>query len=131
MDSIFENIKTIAIVGLSDKTDRPSYIVGKYLLDEGFTIIPVNPKLSEWGGMKCYPSLSAIPSNIFIDVVDIFRKSEEVMSIVEDALDRGDAHTIWMQEGVKDDEARDYAESHGLTVVMDFCLMVAHKSVEK
>ena len=128
MNNIFDNVKTIAIVGLSDKPSRPSYEVGKYLLSKGFTIVPVNPNINTWEGIKAYPSLSSIPENIFIDVVDIFRKSEEVMETVEEAVLRGDAHTIWMQEGVKDEEAREYAENHGLSVVMDFCLMIAHKS---
>jgi predicted CoA-binding protein len=127
MNSIFENVKTVAIVGLSDKPDRPSYEVGKYLQSKGYSIIPVNPNIKSWEGVTSYPSISSVPDNIFIDVVDIFRKSEEVMGVVEEAVLRGDAHTVWMQEGVKDEEAREYAESHGLTVVMDFCLMKAHK----
>lgn len=131
MNNIFDNVKIIAIVGLSDKPSRPSYEVGKYLLSEGFTIVPVNPNIDIWEGIKAYPSLSSVPDNIPIDVVDIFRKSEEVMGIVEEAVMRGDAHTIWMQEGVKDEDAREFAENHGLNVVMDFCLMKTHKSLTK
>ena len=131
MNNIFDNVKIIAIVGLSDKPSKPSYEVGKYLLSEGFTIVPVNPNIDTWEGIKAYPSLSSVPENMLIDVVDIFRKSEEVMGIVEEAVMRGDAHTIWMQEGVKDEDVKEYAESHGLTVVMDFCLMKTHKSLTK
>ncbi|MFO0703706.1 MAG: CoA-binding protein [Patescibacteria group bacterium] len=127
MNSIFDNIKTIAIVGLSDKPDRPSYEVGKYLQSQGFEIIPINPNISEWEGLTSYKDLSSVPSNIMIDVVDIFRRSDEVMGIVEEAVLRSDAHTIWMQEGVSEEEAKEYAENNGLTVVMDFCLMKAHK----
>lgn len=131
MNNIFDNVKIIAIVGLSDKPSRPSYEVGKYLMSEGFTIVPVNPNIDTWEGIKAYSSLSSVPENIFIDVVDIFRRSEEVMGIVEEAVMRGDAHTIWMQEGVKDEDAREFAENHGLNVVMDFCLMKTHKSLTK
>jgi len=124
----FSSIKTIAIVGLSDKPDRPSYKVGKYLQSKGFIIIPINPAFTMWGGLPSYPSISVVPKDIQIDVVDIFRKSEFVYPIIVEAVERKDVKTIWMQEGVKSCEGKKYAEEHGLSVVMDFCMMIAHQS---
>jgi len=126
-NQFFSTIKTIAIVGLSDKPDRPSYKVAEYLLSKGFIIIPVNPAITSWKTIPSYKTLADIPNNISIDVVDIFRKSEFVYTIVAEAVKRKDVKTIWMQEGTENIEAKKYAESHGLTVVMNFCLMVAHK----
>lgn len=128
MQSFFKGIKTIAIVGLSDKPDRPSYEVAEYLQEEGFTIIPVNPKVEEVLGEKSYPDILSIPRDILIDVVNIFRRSEEVMPHIEEAVARGDVMTIWLQEGVSNDEAERFAKNHGLHVVSNFCLMKAHKN---
>lgn len=123
----FSTIKTIAVVGISDKPDRPSYKVSEYLRSKSFIIIPINPSFTIWRGLPSYPTLSAVPNDIHIDVVDIFRKSEFVYPIVVEAVKRNDVKTIWMQEGIKNDEAKKYAEEHGLSVVMDFCMMIAHK----
>ena len=120
----FKKIKTIAIVGLSDKPDRPSYKVGKYLLEKGFKIFPINPNIKEVFGLKSYPNLISI--NQLIDVVDIFRKSEFVEAIVDEAIKIG-AKIIWMQEGVINENAATKARSAGLTVVMNMCMMKAHK----
>lgn len=125
--NFFKDIYTIAIVGMSDKSDRPSFEVGKYLQRQGFRIIPVNPNIMEVLGEKAYPDLHAIPQDIKIDVVDIFRRSEELLPHVKEAVERGDVKTIWMQEGIQNREAEDYARSHGLEVISNFCLMKAHK----
>lgn len=127
-NQFFSTIKTIAIVGLSNKPDRPSYEVGLYLKSKGFQIIPVNPNITEWEGEKTYPRLSAIPKEIQIDVVDIFRKSEEVLPIVNEAIDRRGIKAIWMQEGISNDEAETLARNNGLQVVSNMCMMKAHKS---
>jgi predicted CoA-binding protein len=127
MASFFDNIKTIAIVGLSTDPARPSNEVGTYLKSEGFKIIPINPNYQEVLGEKSYPDLHSVPKEIKIDVVDIFRKSEEVLPHVREAIERGDAHTIWMQEGIINSEAEKLAIEKGLNVVMNFCLMKAHK----
>lgn len=127
-NQFFSTIKTVAIVGLSDKPDRPSYKVGEYLKSEGFIIIPINPSFTLWNDLPSYPTLTAVPNDIHIDVVDIFRKSESVYPIVVEAVKRKDIKTIWMQEGIKSDEGKKYAEEHGLSVVMDFCMMFAHKN---
>jgi predicted CoA-binding protein len=127
-NQFFSTIKTIAIVGLSDKPDRPSYEVGLYLTSKGFQIIPVNPNIIEWEGKKSYSNLLKIPKEIQIDVVDIFRKSEEVLTIVKEAIERGDARAIWMQEGISSSEAETLAKNNGLQVVSNMCMMKAHKS---
>lgn len=126
-NQFFSTVKTIAIVGLSEKPDRSSYQVGVYLKSKGFDIIPINPSFSTWNGIPSYPSLSAVPDDIHIDVVDIFRKSEFVYPIVVEAVNRKDVKTIWMQEGIKNEDAKRYAEEQGLVVVMDFCMMKAHR----
>jgi len=120
----FKKIKTIAIVGLSDKPERPSYKVGKYLIDRGFKIFPVNPNIDNFFGIKSYPNLVSI--NRLIDTVVIFRKSELVEPIVDEAIKIG-AKTIWMQEGVINEKAAAKARAAGLTVVMNMCMMKEHK----
>lgn len=127
-NQFFSKIKTIAIVGLSDNPERPSYKVGEYLRSKGFIIIPINPSFTVWNGLPSFPTLSVVPNTIHIDIVDIFRKSEFVYPIVVEAVKRKDVKTIWMQEGVKSEEGKTYAEEHGLSVVMDFCMMIAHKT---
>lgn len=122
--NILTSSKTIAVVGLSDKPDRPSFEVASYLKDHGYTIIPVNPIISYWNGLKSYPDLLSIPEKV--DVVDIFRKPEFVPQIVDQALKIG-AKVIWMQERIVNEEAKKTAQNAGLTVVMDHCMMKEHK----
>lgn len=126
--SLFSTIKTIAVVGISDKQDRPSYQVAEYLQNKGFTIIPINPNFSNWKEIPSYPSLGDVPNTITIDVVDIFRKSEFVLPIVQNAIKRGDVRVIWMQEGVQNEKASQLAKAHGLHVISNMCLMKTHKS---
>ncbi len=118
--------KTVAVVGISPKPDRPSYIVASYLQSKGYRIIPVRPDGEQILGEKVYHTLTEIPPDIRIDVVDIFRKSEEVPPIVEEAVQRG-AKVIWMQEGVVHPEAARRAEKAGLKVVMDRCMKKEHQ----
>lgn len=120
---ILAEYKTIAVVGLSDKWHRPSNFAAKYLKDHGYKIIPVNPGQKEILGEKCYPSLLDIPEKV--DVVDIFRKSEDVPPIVEDAIKIG-AKVIWMQIGVINEEAAKRARAAGLEVVMNLCMKIEH-----
>ncbi len=121
---ILRESKTIAVVGLSDKPDRPSYRVAKYLQDHGYRIIPVNPTLTEVLGERAYPDLLAIPEPV--DVVDIFRQSEAVPPIVEQAIAIG-ARAVWMQEGVVHEAAAARARQAGLDVVMDRCMFKEHR----
>jgi hypothetical protein len=118
---ILSHSKTVAVVGISPNEDRPSYIVASYLKSKGYQIIPVRPDGEQILGEKVYHSLTEIPKEINVEVVDIFRKSEDVPPIVEEAIRRG-AKTVWMQEGVIHKEAGEKAEKAGLKVVMDRCM---------
>ncbi len=118
--------KTIAVVGLSSKKFRPSYGVAQYLKSAGYRIIPVNPNESEVLGEKSYPSLESIPAAEKIDIVDIFRRSEEVSDVVDSAIRIG-ARAVWMQEGVVNELAAARARSAGLFVAMDLCILKEHR----
>lgn len=123
---ILKTTKTIAVVGLSDKPDRDSYQIASYLQQQGYKIIPVNPRIKEVLGEKAYPSLRDVPEPI--DVVDIFRRSEDVPPIVDDAIAIG-AKVIWMQAGIVNEEAAARAEAAGLAVIMDACMRSAHRTL--
>ena len=122
--SILEESKTVAVVGLSPGEERDSHRVAKYLQSQGYRIIPVNPKADEILGERSYPDLASIPEPI--DVVDVFRRSEAVPEIVEEAIKVG-AKTVWMQQGVIHEEAAARAREAGLQVVMDCCMMIEHR----
>lgn len=119
---ILTTVKTIAVVGVSANTSRPSYFVFKYLLERGYRLIPVNPGLAGQHllGQVAYASLLDIPEPV--DMVDLFRASEHVLPIVRQALQmRPRPYAIWMQLGVRSDEAAELAEANGLKVVMNRC----------
>ena len=116
--------RVIAVVGLSDKPDRPSHGVAAYMQKAGYRIIPVNPAIAETLGEKSYASLRDIP--VKVDMVDVFRKPDAVPAIVEDAIAIG-AKSVWMQEGVVNNAAADQARAAGLAVVMDRCLLKEHR----
>lgn len=115
--------RVIAMVGLSADWFRPSYFAAKYLLDHGYTVIPVNPKYEATLGQRCYKSLRDIP--VKVDVVDVFRKTEDVMPIAEDAIAIG-ARVLWQQIGVKNMDAARKAEAAGMQTVMDRCMKIEH-----
>ena len=121
---LLRDSKTIAVVGLSPRSDRPSHTVSKYLQSQCYRIIPVNPTLEEVLGEKCYPDLVSIPQRI--DMVDIFRRSEEVAPIVDEAIQIG-AKAVWMQDGVINEPAAAKAIEAGLDVVMDDCTARQHR----
>ncbi|KJE49276.1 MULTISPECIES: CoA-binding protein [Acidiplasma] len=123
-EEVLKKYKNVAVVGISEKPDRYSNIVAKYLMDNGYNIIPVNPSIEEWNGIKSYKDLNSVDKPV--DVVDIFRKPEYVTDIVKQAI--GKAKVIWMQEGIINEEARDVAEKNGMYVVMDKCMK---KELEK
>ncbi|MCH8106992.1 MAG: CoA-binding protein [Chloroflexi bacterium] len=110
------NSKTIAVVGLSDNPDRDSYRVSKYMQSQGYRIIPVNPMIDEVLGEKSYPDLKSVP--VPIDMVDVFRRSELVPPVVDEAIEVGVKY-IWMQDGVINEESKTKAEAAGIPVVMD------------
>jgi len=120
---ILSESKTIAVVGLSATWNRPSHFAAKYMKAHGYKIIPVNPAYEEVLGEKCYKSLLDIPEPV--DIVDIFRRSEDVPPIVEDAIKIG-AKVVWMQLTVVNEEAAGKAREAGLEVVMNRCVKIEH-----
>ena len=120
---ILENARTIAVVGLSSNPDRPSNRVARYMQDQGYKIIPVNPTVKEVLGEKAYPRLKDIPEKV--DIVDVFRRSEDIPSIADEAI-AIKAEVLWMQEGIINEPAAERAEAAGLKVIMDRCIMIAH-----
>ena len=120
---ILRNSKTIAVVGLSADWFRPSYFAAKYMQEHGYRVIPVNPKYAEILGEKCYRSLCDIPEPV--DIVDVFRKTADVMPIAEDAI-RIRAKVLWQQLGVRNEEAAAKARAAGLEAVLDRCVKIEH-----
>lgn len=118
---ILEQAGNIAVVGLSDKPERTSHMVAQAMQARGYRIIPVNPNAEEILGEKCYPSLSAIPEPV--DIVDVFRRAEEVLPIAEEAVKIG-AKVFWLQTGIVNEEAAKTAAEGGLEVIMDRCIKV-------
>ena len=123
VEKILASARTIAVVGLSPDPRRPSHGVARYLQRAGYRIIPVNPNVEEVLGERAYPGLRQVPQPV--DVVDVFRRSEFVGPIVEDAI-AITARAIWLQDGVVDEEAAARARAAGLDVVMDDCMMRRH-----
>lgn len=124
MRDILLSSKTIASVGLSSNPQKESYSIVSYLKEQGYHIIPVNPTASEILGEKTYPDLESVPEKI--DVVQIFRKPEDVPPVVEAAIKVG-AKVVWMQEGIVNEEAAQKAREAGLQVVMDACMRATHR----
>ena len=127
-EDVLEDSRIVAIVGLSANPDRPSYRVASYLKENGYKIIPVNPHEKMILNEVCYPRLISIPSRV--EIVDIFRQSEDVLPIVIEAIEIG-ADTIWMQEGITNKEAANKAKEAGLKVVMNKCMMKEHQKLTK
>jgi len=121
---ILKKAKTIAVVGISSKPFRPSFGVSEYLKNTGYTIIPVNPQETEVHGLKCYASLEDVPGSV--DVVDVFRRSEEVPPVADAAIRKG-AKVLWLQQGIIHEAAGEKARAAGLIVVMDGCMLVEHR----
>ncbi len=120
---ILRDCRTVAVVGLSANWYRPSHFAAKYLQEHGYRIIPVNPSYDSVLGEKCYPTLAAIPGKV--DLVDCFRRSEEMPALADEAAAIG-AKVLWMQLGVRSEEARRRAEAAGLEVVEDRCMKIEH-----
>ena len=123
---ILESTKTIAVVGLSNKPDRDSHEIAGYLQEAGYRIIPVNPTIQETLGEKAYKSLRDVAERV--DVVQIFRRPEEVPGIVDDAIAIG-AKVVWMQPGTENEEAAERAEAAGLKAVMGACMRSVHRTL--
>lgn len=118
---ILRNARTIAVVGASDDPSRDSHSITKFLIDEGYEVFPVNPKYRSILGVPCYADLKSIPQKI--DIVDVFRRPDAVLPVVEEAIAAG-AKTLWLQLGVVNEEAASLAEQQGLQVVMDHCIAI-------
>jgi uncharacterized protein len=127
--SILSQTRTIAVVGLSSKPHRDSHGVARYLQHQGYKVVPVNPNEPEVLGETAYPSLLDVPTEVAIDIVDVFRKAEETPPVAEQAVSIG-ARVLWLQEGIVSDEARRIAEEGGLTVVMDLCIRTTRARLE-
>ncbi len=126
-DPIFDILtkyKRIAVVGLSSDPARPSYGVSEYMQSAGYQIVPVNPKETDVLGEPSYASLEEVPQKI--EIVDIFRRAEEVPPVVDAAI-RAGAKVVWMQQGIVNEAAAEKARAAGLMVVMDACLLIEHK----
>lgn len=121
----FYTLKNIAVVGMSKNEDKAAHYVPKYLIDHGYNIIPVNPTATEILGRKAYPTVSSIPDKV--DVVDIFRRSEDVPTVVEDTLKKEGIKVIWMQEGIYSKEAEDLAMEKDISAVYNRCMMAEHR----
>jgi uncharacterized protein len=126
LSRILAQSRTIAMVGLSANWYRPSYFAAKYLQEHGYRVIPVNPNYAEVLGERCYPSVTSIPDPV--DVVDGFRKPDEMPALAREAVAKG-ARVLWMQLGIRNDEAARIASDAGLDVVMDRCMKIEHARI--
>jgi len=124
MKEILLSATTVASVGLSSNQEKESYWIAAYLKEQGYRIIPVNPTATEILGEKAYPDLSSVPEKV--DVVQVFRKPEDVPPVVEEAIKIG-AKVVWMQEGISHAESAKKAREAGLQVIMDACMRATHR----
>lgn len=122
---IMRDSRVIAVVGLSAKAERPSHAVARYLMQHGYTVIPVNPAESEILGQRCYPDLASIPQQIKVDIVDCFRKADDIPPLAREAVAIG-AKVLWLQLGVVNHEGAQIAADGGLQVVMNRCTEIEH-----
>src|ERR671917_93626 len=113
--------RNIAVVGMSKNEEKPAHFVPKYLIDHGYNVIPVNPTATEILGRKSYPTVSSIPDKI--DIIDIFRRSEDVPSVVEDVIKKEGIKVIWMQEGISSKESEKIAKEKDISTVYNRCMM--------
>jgi uncharacterized protein len=122
----FYQLKNIAVVGVSKNKEKPSHQVPKYLIEHGYNVIPVNPTLTEVLGRKAYPSVADIREKV--DIVDVFRKSEDIPAVVDDILKKNDGiKVLWMQLGIHNEYAERKAKQNGIDVVYNRCMMEEHK----
>lgn len=121
---ILVEAKTIAVVGLSDNPERTSYMVSQAMQKSGYRIIPVNPMVTEVLGEKAVGSLAEITEPV--DIINVFRRSEQIMPVAEDAVKYGKAKVFWLQQGIYNEESAQYCLERGMTVVMDSCIKVDH-----
>jgi len=118
------NLKKVAVIGMSKHQEKAAHFVPKYLLENGFDIIPVNPNSDEILNKKCYKEINDIKDDI--DIVDVFRPSEDVLPFVKDAIKKN-PKVIWLQEGIHNEEAENLAREHGIDVVFNRCMLAEHQ----
>jgi predicted CoA-binding protein len=127
---ILKSAQTITVVGCSPDPARTSYAISKYLIGVGYTVIPVNPNCADIHGLTCYPDVQSIPSDVQLDIVNIFRKPAHTAEMVRNVLERikstGEEPVVWTQVGVSSSEAQRLAEESGLTYIRNRCIMVEH-----
>jgi predicted CoA-binding protein len=119
------DLKDIAVVGMSKNVEKAAHYVPKYLIEKGYNVIPVNPTTSEILGRKSYSSISEVPENI--DIIDVFRRSEDVPNVIVDAMKKKGIKYIWMQEGIYNEEAESKAKENGFDVIYNRCMMAEHR----
>ena len=124
---ILENSKTIAVIGCSSSPEKAAHRIPKYMKENGYKMIPINPNSHEILGEKCYKSILDIKEKV--DIVNIFRPSEECLDVVEEAI-KIKPKAIWMQTGIINEDANRLAEKNGIKVVMDKCMMVEHRRLQ-
>ena len=125
--TILRDSKTIAVVGISEVETRASKYVSEYMQREGYTIYPVNPNLDTWNGLKVYDSVVDLPETV--DIVDVFRRSTQVLPLAGDVVEAG-SKVMWLQQGIVNYEAATVVSVAGVKVIMDSCIMVEHKSMK-
>jgi hypothetical protein len=128
--ALLGDVHTIAVVGLSSKTNRPSFGVAEYLQEHGYRIVPVNPRETEVLGETAYPSLRELPEGLPIDVVDVFRRSEDTPDVARDAVAIG-AKVLWLQEDIINEEAYRIAADAGLDVIMGVCIKKTKQRLDR
>lgn len=124
LKQLLSEAKTIAVVGVSDNPNKTANQIAEYLLRVGYTVIPVNPMIEEWNGRKAYPSVESIPGKI--DIVDVFRRSEFLAGVAEDAVRHGDVGLVFNQLGLSSAEAEQIVRDAGLDYIENRCLYVEH-----
>lgn len=125
---LLQKSRTIAIVGLSDKPERDSRKVAKYLQEKGYKIIPVNPKLDSVLGEKAYNKISDIPDDITIDIVNVFRRSIDTLPVVKDSISKK-PKAVWLQLGITNDDAAKVAKDNNIMIIMDRCIKIDHEKL--
>jgi len=118
-------LKNIAVVGMSKNEEKPSHFVPKYLVERGYNVIPINPTVTEVFGKKSHPSIADVPEKI--DIVDVFRRSEDVPPVIDDAIRKNGIKLLWMQTGIYNEEAEKKAKENGIDIVYNRCMMAEHR----
>lgn len=121
----FYKLKNVAVVGMSKNEGKPANYVPKYLIEQGYNVIPVNPTAPEIGGKKSYQNVSSVPDQV--DIVDVFRPSDDVLPVVTDAVKKAGIKVVWMQLGIYNEQAERLAREKGIKVVYNRCMLEEHK----